>query len=778
VAAPVDAYVRPAEPARSNLWQVAEALSGLDRNLGQFVAERKAQADETDRIRGEAAFYQKNEAGFAEGVREGSIPTFAAPAFMNGYKNAQGAVTGMKLAQEFQIAYMNWPGKNGTDPAAYDTFLQGFIAEKTKGVTDPQVLKGMLPHIRSLSQGMQGVFMRDLDRNIYDGTLKTNAAGVSQIIQQADTDGRGRPTGTDYEGVWGSILKTRSAALASGLRTEDYDDILVKTIVGEALENRDPGLLKLLDKTLPGTTYKISDTPAGREAKERGMHQLEVLGRQALADDDRETIRRDKAAKAEAERSAIDVILANPNGAIPEAILKAGARYDPDFKVKVMGWQKTIRENTVVEDPEALATLHADIFAGGGMDAIKKALTNGTLRTAESIRTATGYAKSLEEGGAKGPLKGPTFLGVMAAIRDRTRDGKLVNPLDPNSGLSDAGLEGQVTYQRLLMEWRAKNPDASELDILKAQQDIGKSVLDNISGGGIDQPKVFREPGSAQPAPAPATQPAAPQKSQAAPQASPDWASTIKALPGEDTAAAAGRGRWLKTLPPDSLKKIEDAAARLGITPAEQSRNVWQKLRDKRAAVEGGDQSSAYAAAAQGISDVIGSFIQPAEAAVTPTPDQRSLGAYRERAKGEVVSNGADLKNISPKARSMLDGILKDNPGPLRVSSGFRDAGRNAKAGGARHSQHIGGHAIDIDISGLSDEQKRRVLASAIKNGAKGIGIYPSGDSLHVDVRSTPAFWGPNPRGAYRGAPIASAPSWARGELSTLFGGSGKVATR
>ncbi|MBN9020038.1 MAG: DUF882 domain-containing protein [Rhizobiales bacterium] len=145
-------------------------------------------------------------------------------------------------------------------------------------------------------------------------------------------------------------------------------------------------------------------------------------------------------------------------------------------------------------------------------------------------------------------------------------------------------------------------------------------------------------------------------------------------------------------------------------------------------------------------------------------------------AKGEpyaapiLVKNGADVDGISERARGMLDGILS-TPGipEVRVNSGFRDPSRNAAAGGAKKSQHINGNAIDLDISGFSDDQKRAVLSAAIKSGARGIGIYPSGNSLHIDVRETPTFWGTVPGNAYAGASYKTAPEWARGELTALW---------
>ena len=144
------------------------------------------------------------------------------------------------------------------------------------------------------------------------------------------------------------------------------------------------------------------------------------------------------------------------------------------------------------------------------------------------------------------------------------------------------------------------------------------------------------------------------------------------------------------------------------------------------------------------------------------------------KASAKIVSGDADLRNLSPAARGLLDGIAASGVLPeIKVHSGYRDADRNAAAGGAKGSQHIHGNALDLDVSGLSDAQKSALLQSAIANGARGIGIYKSGNSIHIDTRQSPAFWGPG-ADAYAGASIDQFPAWAQPHLQALS--EGKVA--
>jgi hypothetical protein len=137
-----------------------------------------------------------------------------------------------------------------------------------------------------------------------------------------------------------------------------------------------------------------------------------------------------------------------------------------------------------------------------------------------------------------------------------------------------------------------------------------------------------------------------------------------------------------------------------------------------------------------------------------------------------TINYGSADKRISEPARRMLEGIAASGVVPVvKVRSGYRDPHRNARAGGAKGSQHLHGNAVDIDVSGMSDAQKAAFLQAAVANGAKGIGIYPSGNSLHIDTRSSPAVWGAVKGNAYKGHSVDEAPSWAQPVLRQLFSG-------
>jgi HAMP domain-containing protein len=147
-------------------------------------------------------------------------------------------------------------------------------------------------------------------------------------------------------------------------------------------------------------------------------------------------------------------------------------------------------------------------------------------------------------------------------------------------------------------------------------------------------------------------------------------------------------------------------------------------------------------------------------------------GPFRNVHGQAYTGPAIDVDSLSPGARRLYEGVMGLGIQGLTATSGYRSPQRNAAVGGANRSQHTHGNAIDFNIASLSEADRARVLEYAIANGARGVGVYPSGRSLHVDVRSNPAAWGPAPGAPYRGVSDVNAyPEWARPQLTALLGG-------
>jgi len=142
---------------------------------------------------------------------------------------------------------------------------------------------------------------------------------------------------------------------------------------------------------------------------------------------------------------------------------------------------------------------------------------------------------------------------------------------------------------------------------------------------------------------------------------------------------------------------------------------------------------------------------------------------------------------LDADAVKSLDDLTTKFGRKLTINSASRSPGYNAGVSFSKSSQHSHGDAFDIDVSGMSDTEKERLVGEAIKLGFRGIGAYDNG-SIHLDTRKTSgkgpgglAVWY-NANDAYTNgpewfrravdgnagsspAPAVSSPQWAAGSV-------------
>ncbi len=385
-AAPVDTYIRPPEPAPSDLHNLAKGLENFSRDIRGMFQAREARDAEAAQIRGEAQFFQDNQVGYAEAVRQGKIPAFASRPFMEAYKEAEGKVIGARLASQMQLEYQTWEGRNTQDPANFDTFMADSL-KRNLSQDDPAVLKGAMPYIYSTVNAGYSQRTQDAADAAYNGSLDAHVAVSSMAIDAASDEGLSSGQGTDYDALWEELIAQRDTTLTSGIRSLDYDKKFIEVIAAKAIEERDPALLALLDRNLPGQDAPISATPYGREVKARTIDSLETVNVQAENAAYTAQQRRDKAMKDELTSFAIEAIMADPNVVLPDNFWTEFEKVEPEARIKVQDWRNSAL-NGDQEDQEAIASLTYRILVGGenAMDVINEGTRGGIIRDPATLQ--------------------------------------------------------------------------------------------------------------------------------------------------------------------------------------------------------------------------------------------------------------------------------------------------------------------------------------------------------------------------------------------------------
>ena len=107
--------------------------------------------------------------------------------------------------------------------------------------------------------------------------------------------------------------------------------------------------------------------------------------------------------------------------------------------------------------------------------------------------------------------------------------------------------------------------------------------------------------------------------------------------------------------------------------------------------------------------------------------------------------DGTDTVMVDEVLTVVLQCIREHFGKPVTITSAYRTPAHNAKAGGAKFSQHLYGRAADIRVQGVSVEEVSAYAESLMPDWG-GVGRYPvkAGRAtgwVHVDTRADKARW-------------------------------------
>ena len=477
MAAPVSTYVRPADPGRSSLHDLAEGLAAFDSGLGAFLNKRKAESEEADKARAVVDFNRNNQMGWAEAVRQGKVPASASPIYMEWYKKQQGDLAGLKLRDKFALDYQQWEGRHNADSSTFGQWYSQWVAQNVGDEQDPHVLSGLAPHLDGLLDGSYDTFMKERDTRIREGSRATSGALLTSDLESVLDDGR--TTGqTDWETFWTSALQRREEALGRGELAADWDQLLVDSILLQAERTADMEVLQLLDKTLPGSQHPLNYDPKVREALTKTQDRVKAAQGALASDIARERERQEKQQQEELWAETLDRI--HKGEEVPEEFIVRLSRRDGEARAKVARYQKEAVELGTQEDPEALLDIYTQIDQGEGADFVLRMREQGAIRDPATLTKALDRVKAVQNALKDGGIfTSPTYKDTVKQITNATGIGDF-SPLTNERGLSSEGMEALYDYRQMLLDWETRNPNASLIDKEKAAREVGEIITGRI----------------------------------------------------------------------------------------------------------------------------------------------------------------------------------------------------------------------------------------------------------------------------------------------------------
>lgn len=475
-ASPIDSYVKPGDPAKSPLWALADSLGTLDKSLGDYVTKSQADAKAENDAAGQVQRWQEVAANGSDApaVAAGIIPTFESPSFMDGKKKVDAQIAGDQIGAKLQTAYQAWDGKNSPDQNGFSQFTSQFIGNNLgNAATDPKMAQYLMPILHQHVENVRRQWMSDLNANTYQQGLVGRYALMSQAVDNSTTQAlsTGNPIDTDTLGQ--QIMQQRQDALASGVRENDIDDGIVKTMTAKAIEKGDPTILRVLDQQVPGKPYKYTDIPSVNGELDKTARIIEV--RQKQADTEANSI----AEKVEKQRfnsvmgAVVTSITMNPGAPIPEAVLQQLTAHDPKARIEVIKMQDDMATREGKDDPTAVNQAYMDMAANpqNATQAFYNAMTQRVFNNRQSLKDAYDWSQKVSDDKAGQVFKGPTFTMAEQYFKSAFAPNALEKTFNPE-GWTDKGMAAWTEYQRMLMDWSGQHPRASISDINKVQGDI------------------------------------------------------------------------------------------------------------------------------------------------------------------------------------------------------------------------------------------------------------------------------------------------------------------
>lgn len=132
---------------------------------------------------------------------------------------------------------------------------------------------------------------------------------------------------------------------------------------------------------------------------------------------------------------------------------------------------------------------------------------------------------------------------------------------------------------------------------------------------------------------------------------------------------------------------------------------------------------------------------QNAETAVPEVPEGFTLDApaVAEGQPGSLNFYHPDQTGITKGLKDALTGLSAAMGKTVGITSGYRSPAYNAAQGGAKQSRHMHGDAVDIDMHGWTDAEKKQAVQELTQRGVTAFISYTkTPDMMHVDMRPRP----------------------------------------
>lgn len=365
-ASPVDTYVRPTEPLKSSLHDVAQSLAQVKPSIDRYTA-RAADAQAIEDAReAEAKGMVSTAKSWDEAIKNGEAPAGASPLYQRVFEETLGKVTGLNKAQA--TLWQEWVSPDNAirttqDPEVIAKWFQDRRGKFYEGKS-PDWIKGFNPSFAQVQQQLTQKIIGDNVKYIE----QANHDALGQLFMDRILAGSGKMSASQ---IAAQLADDSLPQRFAGMQGREINTIAAKAIIAIAKKTGRTDILQIgyqdrPDLKNPGKTIRgVFTIPEFAAAADDAS--TSILSK-ANAMETRAQLAEARAEKRVVKDTMTEIMtksLEDPNYVPPKELLLKGVKADPSFMSHYRTQRKAARDEVEPRyDPIAFNKLATDFVDG------------------------------------------------------------------------------------------------------------------------------------------------------------------------------------------------------------------------------------------------------------------------------------------------------------------------------------------------------------------------------------------------------------------------------
>lgn len=358
-AAPVDTFVRPAEPQKSDATALAETLASVRPQINKFLNDKADDIAYDDAREAETKAMVSTAKTWDEAIAKGEVSAGASPLYQRVYEETLGKLHGMNEAQA--KLWQDWVSpdnkiRNTQNPQEIAQWFAGKRQELLAGQS-VDFQKGLAPMLNQVQQQLTQRIIADNIKAIEQG----NHDALGQLFM--DRIAQGRKAGWSPAQIAAQLADDALPQRFAGMQGKEINQIAAKAIIGSAQAFKDPNILQVgysdrPDIRNPGQTirgvFSIPDFAGAAESARTSILQHQYT-QEARAD--AAQARADRKVAAQTLGGWVAKLTEDPNWEPSADDIRAAVKANPEIMSHWRTQQKAMKEPKATPDLNALNDL-------------------------------------------------------------------------------------------------------------------------------------------------------------------------------------------------------------------------------------------------------------------------------------------------------------------------------------------------------------------------------------------------------------------------------------